>query len=308
MDKRVSLDTSVFREIVGSDLAPVRSWLRAHRLRVVVSDAVLGEAIGERDAAARRRLFECILDLRNDWTVDPPGWPMAREAIQLVRKSRGDWIDGNARSVFLRKQRRWRATTLSELTRGKRWYEVWHERHSEEFSGYAAGIQDWQKRSRDRLAVRSYRSNMREAFPDVHIPETLDDPELSWRLLAAERLGLVTNGQVKERVNYFVDIRAGIPMRDWASLWLYEASANEQPATAVHGMVRYHQLQKTLRGRGNMVDALMAVEALRTDVFVTGDKRLVEVLERVAPRVGDVMPRLIRIEPGQSLPEALSDV
>ena len=50
--------------------------------------------------------------------------------------------------------------------------------------------------------------------------------------------------------------------------------APHAPATAIHGLVRYFQLFRSLKGGGNMIDAMHATASLGRDFFLTSHRNL----------------------------------
>jgi hypothetical protein len=140
---------------------------------------------------------------------------------------------------------------------------------------------------------------------DVRLPPTLSDAELQWRLLAAERLYALTNGLSTEPVDYFVDVRRGVSASEWSLLWLEDAQIVQTPATAVHGLVRYHQLFASLKGVGNMIDAMHATESVGCDFFVTSDENLAGILEAVRAETSGASPAPRWIQSGTVAPSAL---
>ena len=93
-------------------------------------------------------------------------------------------------------------------------------------------------------------------------------------------------------------------MSEWANFWL-SVCDEDAPATAIHGLVRYHQLFRTLKGSGNMIDAMQATAALGCDFFVTSDYGLYQTMRQVQIDMHGLSPTPRYIPSGGVVPASL---
>jgi hypothetical protein len=193
-----------------------------------------------------------------------------------------------------------RRKVFTNIARNQAQQDLWSRNLGSGLTAQAESIREWQRAAVSAIKGSSYRRVLEANLPaEVELPSSLSDAELQWRLLAAERFYAMTNGLSSETVNYFVDIRRGIPIQDWARFWLEEVLLTDTPATALHGLVRYHQLFASLKGKGNMIDAMHATGSLGCDYFVTSDENLARILERVRTDMSGISPESRWIQSGK---------
>jgi hypothetical protein len=289
---RVYLDLNIYRQLEGETFwRQMRQSLDAAGHRVIAGDALIGETIKLEDPAARVRQFRCISGLRHEWTPGVPGEEMITEAYRTLRRQHPDWIQGNRAARLIKQLATNRRKVFTNIASNQAQQDLWSRNLGSQLKAQAESIREWQRATVSAIKRSSYRSVLEANLPaGVVLPASLSDAELQWRLLAAERFYAMSNGLSSEPVNYFVDICRGISVRDWARFWLEEVSLTDTPATAIHGLVRYHQLFTSLKGTGNMIDAMHATEALGCDYFVTSDENLARIMGKVRADMSGLSP------------------
>lgn len=299
-DRRVYFDVNIYRQLEDGSWKPVRAALRKDRYRVIVGDPVIGEAIAIPDADHRLGQIRCICSLRDEWTDGVPGEEMATESYRLLRRFKPDWITGNSRKALIADYRNRRTRALTGLAENIEQQRLWNENIAPLVRDSAEDLRRWQKESLDAIQGQSFREALMDRIPSgVRLPDSMPDSELQWRLLAAERLHDVSNGRRVEQVNYLGDIRPGLTAAEWCEFWLNTTfSSADAPATAMHGLARFYQLQRSLRGTGNLVDAMHLTAALGCSRFVTSDSGLAEVLSSVRSEMGPPAPKPVLVPYG----------
>jgi hypothetical protein len=304
---RVYLDVNIYRQLETGGWLPVRAALRKAGYRVVVGDPVVGEAIGIPDAANRQRQIRCVCGVRDEWTDRVPGEEMVTESYRLLRRIQPAWVTGDSHRALASGIRKRRRAALRNLSENAAQQELWNRTVGPLIRENAEELRKWQQDGVQAMRGKTYREALAERIPaGIDLPATMPDSELQWRLLAAERFSDASNGRRVEQVNYLVDLRAGVDPADWCLFWLdTRFSATDVPATAMHGLVRFYQLHQSLKGTGNLVDAMHATAALGCASFVTSDALLAEVLTDVRSDLRGIAPRPVFFPYGTITPDGL---
>lgn len=292
---RLYLDVNVYRQVEEeADWRALRRQLREAGHLVVAGDPIVGEIILLADARLRQKALSCVVGLRDEWTTGVPGEAMIHEVYEVLQRRRPDWIVGTKRHGVITTLATRRRSALAKVAERPDQLLKWHQELAARYQQSAEAIQKWQKASVQAIGKGSYRDALTNVLPaNVTLPDGMSDAELEWRLLAAERWHQASNGIAAEEVNYLIDVRPGVSAAEWANFWLQEVDIREVPATAMHGLIRYHQLLRSLKGIGNMIDAMHVTAALGCDVFVTCDRRLGESVQSVHDLLPDIYPRAL---------------
>lgn len=289
--RRVLLDTNIWRYVVdegaqGLLLRVVRDSFCAAQ----VAPGVVYETLRLKDASLRAKLIRLMTNPRFNRLM-PEAYSESMEILEEIKRMRPSWL----RVVpdlrfFERLKKDWSRKT------GGFWVRCEEAPEAEaKFVSHSEGSLMEQARDQSHVARkemikagwnRNPSMNKTLAGFDFPVPGWRGDMVEMWRIdsLTGLTYGLAQTGNAyRDWIAPFIDLDGGLlGSAGWNEFWLYEADKTLMPRQWLRWAHSFAQRFRKVTP-GSMGDVQLATYFVETDVVVTADKALIEILEECRP-------------------------
>lgn len=310
---RILLDTNIWRYIVDAKLQGrlLRVAENGH-YRVQIAPAVVYETLRYRDRPLRSKLISVMTSSRLERLM-PEAYTESLEILEEAKRHRPDWLHADPDTrLFNRIEKYWTRKSGGFWVRCARS----PEREASILAPYERSIID---------GARAEASRQRQEMIGLRLPRMpslntitakLLEPHPGWSGEPVEPWRLAARRQTA-----FALSQAGNPYRDWLSpfipvdeaftssaawteFWLHLTSKTALPR---HWLRWAHSFVQRFRkvSSGSPGDAQLLTYLIETDVFITADKALLQILEEIRPFAPCELPVGVLVAAG---PEAAEDL
>jgi hypothetical protein len=286
---QILLDSNIWRYISDADAAgALQLAVSRTRNRIVIAPSVLYEALRVQDVAVRRKLADVMT--RPAWyRLMPDAYSESEELKTEIRRLRPKWM-----------------RERPDLERFKRFRSDWKKRNGG-FWSRARNTPDSEHnylrlaerdtldlaRANARIDRKSFigSEHLHHGVPLKSVKALLNSPETHrsrdaiemWRLSACSSMAMLLG----EKDSPYLDWLAGevelqlisLDAKAWEQFWFYEVEAPRLPRMWLRWAMEYMQLFQKVTD-GTPVDAQIASNLAEVDLFVSADKRFIEMCQR----------------------------
>lgn len=289
--KRVLLDTNIWRYIIDNEAqGALLRGARDGSYQVQIAPGVLYEALRLKNVTLRAALVRLMTNRRFQRLM-PEAYSESIEILREIERARPDWL----RKVpdlesFNRLKKDW------TRTRGGFWARS--ERSSERSARHVSQVEG-SMMDDARTEAHASRKEM-IAAKWTHMPpmDTMlagfPTPLLGWRgdLVEAWRIDSFLymtralahkDHPYRDWISPFIELDSWIlHSRDWVEFWLYLAHKNALPRQWLRWAHSFVQRFRKV-SQGSPSDAQLFTYFIETDIVITADKALVDILEECRP-------------------------
>lgn len=284
---RILLDTNVWRHVVDADAVQrLRALVREQGADIVVAPGVVYEMLRTPDPVLRRRLLKAVTlgawkklmtevyedcrDVRRMLERRRPHWLVTTPDVAYYHNLQADWSAGDG---FWRRARSEPAAEARRLA------------HLE--GDLLDRAREEARERRTSMGTTQYDQVQLEGWtgrPVGHLPGWDGTDVDVWRLMSCGTWWHVLVDEPRQPyldwIGPFLDFPAiGQSFESWNRLWLHEVSVEELPRDWLRWAVMLLQsVRKTTPG--TPADNQIALYAYQADVFLSGDKAIVEIVNR----------------------------
>lgn len=280
--RTIYFDTNLYSMMADrGDAADVGRWLAEQQLQLRASHQTLFEVLAISDPDRRATELAIMKALARPIENQPLAYRQAAEVRQAIRRRYPEWLRQSPNLVSIKRfLRAHKANWHRALQPGAL---PDHARQSYRDVSLV-GIKGAQ------AAQKHWRKAAREAEPTLATIDgerwRLDSLERGWRADCAMSWSAALYDRREESRDYadylLPYLRAPLPpSADFARLWMEDMPASEMPLNRLTGLAGYIQLERK-PGQGNAGDVLHAAFLCDVDLFVTGDRDFVFVLDKLA--------------------------
>jgi hypothetical protein len=311
---RVLIDTNVWRYVI--DAQSGGALLRAARTGahdVQIAPAVVYETLRLRDARLRGALIRLMTNTGFKRLMTE-AYSESMEVLREIERARPHWLRTSPDLVFFKKaQNDWRKTT------GGFWVDC--ARAPQDEAARLAMMGDDEIGERGRAQSEQARREMRDigwkknppmdktvvGFQEPR-PGWRGDPFEAWRM--DSYIGLTyalqrTGNAYRDWIAPFVDLDSGLLYSaDWLQFWVYDAQTAALPRQWMRWAHAFAQRFRKVTP-GSPADTQLASYFLETDMVVSADKALLEILDECRPYAPSSLPAGMLIPGGNEGVRAL---
>jgi hypothetical protein len=297
--KRALLDTNIWRYVIDNDA-------QGHLLRlardglydVQIAPAVVFETLRLEDLSLRKALMRLMTN-PGFHRLMPEAYSESMEILREVERIRPDWLrDRPEIWLFKRLKKDWSRKTVGFWVRCERSPQSQARYIAERQGGWLEAGKSQIQLTRKEMFERGWKRNppmdktLITGF-DVRVPGWRGDRVEAWR---GARLSSVTYALTRQGHPYrdwiapFIELDDGLlQSAAWGEFWLYlidKAAAPRQWMRWAHSFAQ--QFRKITPG--SVVDMALSSYFFETDVVVTADKALIDILEECRPYAPRELP------------------
>ncbi len=289
--RRALLDTNVWRYVVdGGQQGRLLDVARRGRWDIQIAPAVLFETFRMRNVALRSALVRLMVDHRFKRLM-PEAYSESMEILGEVRRLHPKWLRSSPDLRFFKRlEKDW------SRRMGGFWVrcEKTPNREAEVIAGMEGDLVDRGRKQAEEARREMAAANWKKAPPFNTMLATPSGPMRGWRgkpvdawrldSLAGTTFALRESGNVyRDWLGPFMELDDGLlDSSRWVAFWLYEATADALPRQwlrAAHAFaLRFRKVTD-----GATCDTQLFTYLLDTDLLVTADKALVQILGECIP-------------------------
>lgn len=284
--KRALLDTNIWRYVVDSNSqGSLLQLARNGSYDVQIAPAVLFETLRLKDVSLRASLVRLMTNGRFHRLM-PEAYSESMEILQEIKRIQPDWLRGSPDYQFFdRLEKDWTRKMGGFWVKCARSPER-AARFVDESEDYVEAARAQTKRGRKEMIDLGWKHNpaMDKNLMGFRSPRPgwRGDPVEAWRIESCIALSfaLVRHGNpYRDWIGPFVELDHGlVNSAAWVEFWLYLTDKRKLPR---QWMRWAHSFAGRFRrtGPGTPGDTQLATYFVETDVVVTADKTLLEILE-----------------------------
>jgi hypothetical protein len=285
------LDTNVFAHAEEEGAVDgLVCWARRNKVRVLLSEVHLGEALAIKDPLGRAARVDLLASMPGKW-LRPAGYLQSIEVVNEIRRIKPHWRrlpvgdDGYVRALLQAHQDGWRALRRRALPMMEKTHAAYRAVEEPAIARSRASQQLMRDHLRGEVATASEVIMGTDRFEiDPPLDLTTLDGFCRYESLAAwwgalfERLP--TLADYTNHTEPYLDLST-VGGKDFVGFWLYEADLRRMPRGLSSSAVVFGQLDAKI-GHGNAADARHAGYFPDADVFVTEDEAFQRALRLVS--------------------------
>lgn len=314
--KRALLDTNVWRYVIDSqEQVALLHLARTGMYDIQIAPAVLYETLRLKDAVLRARLIKLMTN-RRFHRLMPEAYTESMEILDQVKRLRPDWLRPKPDLTFFHRLRNdWSRKTGGFWVR----CEASHVQEAKFVDDADGGLMDGARKQSQMARAEMIAIGWKTCPPLSEMVGGLANPHPGWNGEKVEAwridsLNALSCGLSKlanpyrDWIGPFVDLDCGL-LRSaaWVEFWLHRADAHQMPRQWMRWAFSFVQrFRKTTPGSPG--DSQLATYFFDTDLVVTADKVLVDILgecRKYAPRP---LPRAVLLPAGPAGVSQLFDV
>lgn len=285
------LDSNVWRYVVDEKAnGALLNFARNGRFEILIAPAVLYEALRLKDALLRNTLIQ-LMTHRAFFRPMPEAYSEAMEILDEIKSLRPAWLrDEPDLQFFSRLEADWRKKTGGFWVRCKRWPEREAELVCSSERDTMSQAHAQAKTARLEIMKSNWKRNppMDKTYAMFQSPVAgwKGDEFEAWRMDALTSLTFAlkqTEGAYYDWLAPFIKLDAGLlESGDWTAFWVYDADKSRVPRQWLRWAFSFAQRFRTTTP-GTPADSQLSTYFLESDLVVTADQALLEILEEVRP-------------------------
>jgi hypothetical protein len=296
---RALLDTNIWRYVVDSTLqGPLLRLAREASYDVQIAPAVLYETLRLEDAGLRANLVRLMTNSRFHRLM-PEAYSESMEILREIERIRPDWLrDTPDIQFFTRLKNDWTRRTGGFWVRCARFpaseAQFLRDAEGEMIAGARAQVQ----LAREEMINSEWKRNppMDKTLGGFHGPVPGWSGEMveawRWDSLTSLTFGLARRGNpYRDWIAPFVELDEGLLVSaGWAEFWLHLADKHAMPRQWMRWAHSFAQRFRRVTP-GSPGDTQLFTYFLDTDVVITADKALLNILEECRPYAPCPLPK-----------------
>lgn len=297
--KRVLLDSNVWRYVLDSGSAGKLIRLaKSDSAAIQIAPAVVYEALRLKDSRTRDALVKLMTHASFERLM-PEAYSESVEIIHEIKRLHLDWLSHKPDIKHLRRlELDWRKRTGGFWVRTKRWpkREAGYLEVVEEDMIYH-GIKQ-SKNARREMMESDWKRNppmdktmatFRESVPGWRGDQIEAWRADSWKIVT---FALTQVGSAyRDWMGPLLDLRSGLlRSAEWNAFWLYEIDKTEAPRQWLRWAFTFAQRFRKVTS-GTPADSQLGTYFLETDLVISADRILMDILEEVRPYAPCPLPR-----------------
>lgn len=318
MKQRVLLDTNVWRYVIDTaSQGLLFSLKRASHLEIQVAPGVVYETLRLKDPELRGRIIALMVD-RRFTRLMPEAYSESLEILDAVNRLRPEWLRRTPDLDFIHRLKRdwslktgpgfWRRCAESADSEAD-WIS------SREGDSRVRGHEASQHASQE---IKDAKWSRNPSFDKTMVRFSFDVPGWDggevhlWRAdsLVGLTSYLATVGNAyRDWIAPFVEVDQGLlKSESWNRFWLYDVREAEVPRQWLRAAHSFAQRFRKVT-RGSQGDTQLITYLAETDIFVTADKVLINIVEGCRAASPIKLPQCVLVPGGRDgLRQTLSDL